>query len=305
MRPRGCWTGPGATMTGNDAEMRRLPHAVLACATGLLLLMGILLVAAEDRIRIAAFSEATGSKLPSPWRAVGLPGSSKPFTRFDLVPLDGNTVLRVLADHSYANLVHDLPDVAVDARHPRCAGAGGSIRRLPDADLRRRETDDTALKVCLLFNAPAENLGPLEQSLLGVARAISGEKLPAATLCYVWDNTLPVGTVLEQRLYRAHPHDRGRQRDQGAGPLGQPPAGRGGGLQPRLRARVPHAAALWRASRWAPTPTTPAATAWASWGMSHSRHDIDARTETPRAAWAGSRACAGAARAGAEPVRRT
>ena len=88
--------------------MRRLPHAVLACATGLLLLMGILLVAAEDRIRIAAFSEATGSKLPSPWRVVGLPGSSKPFTRFDLVPLDGQTVLRVLADHSYANLVLSL-----------------------------------------------------------------------------------------------------------------------------------------------------------------------------------------------------
>ncbi|MBK7991225.1 MAG: DUF3047 domain-containing protein [Comamonadaceae bacterium] len=176
--------------------MRRLPHAVLACATGLLLLMGILLVAAEDRIRIAAFSEATGSKLPSPWRVVGLPGSSKPFTRFDLVPLDDQTVLRVLADHSYANLVHDLPDVVV-TRGIQLRWRWRLDQPLPDADLRRRETDDTALKVCLLFNAPAENLGALEQGLLGVARAISGEKLPAATLCYVWDHTLPVGTLLD------------------------------------------------------------------------------------------------------------
>ena len=68
---------------------------------------------------------------------------------------------------------------------------------LPDADLRHRETDDTALKVCLLFNAPAENLSALEQGLLGVARALSGERLPAATLCYVWDHTLPAGTVLD------------------------------------------------------------------------------------------------------------
>ena len=176
--------------------MRRLPHAALASASGLLLLMGILLVAAEDRIRIAAFSEATGSKLPSPWRVVGLPGSSKPFTRFDLVPLDGQTVLRVLADHSYANLVHDLPDVVV-TRGIQLRWRWRLDQPLPDADLRRRETDDTALKVCLLFNAPAENLGALEQGLLGVARAISGEKLPAATLCYVWDHTLPVGTLID------------------------------------------------------------------------------------------------------------
>jgi hypothetical protein len=93
--------------------------------------MGILLVAAEDRIRIAAFSEATGSKLPSPWRAVGLPGSSKPFTRFDLVPLDGNTVLRVLADHSYANLVHDLPDVVVTRGTAAALALAARFRRCP------------------------------------------------------------------------------------------------------------------------------------------------------------------------------
>ena len=175
--------------------MRRLPHATLACASSLLILMGNLPAAADDRIRIAPFSEARGGKLPAPWRSVGLPGSSKPLTRFDLVPLDGLTVLRVLADHSYANLVHDLPDVVV-TRGTQLRWRWRLDQPLPDADLRRRETDDTALKVCLLFNAPAENLGALEQSLLGVARAISGEKLPAATLCYVWDNTLPVGTVL-------------------------------------------------------------------------------------------------------------
>ena len=110
-------------------------------------------------------------------------------------------VLRVLADHSYANLVHDLPDVV--------APGGTQLRwrwRLdqpsPEADLPDRETDDTALKVCLLFNAPAENLGPMEQGLPGAARSLSGDNLPAATFCYVRDNTPPVGTVLRNALTR-------------------------------------------------------------------------------------------------------
>ena len=175
--------------------MRRPPSAALACAAGLLLLMNTPAAVADGIVSITPFSEARGSKLPVPWRSVGLPGSSKPLTRFDLVPVDGATVLRVLADHSYANLVHDLPDVMMP-RGTQLRWRWRLEQVLPDADLRHRETDDTALKVCLLFNAPAEHLGPLEQGLLGVARALSGENLPAATLCYVWDNTLPVGTVL-------------------------------------------------------------------------------------------------------------
>ncbi len=176
--------------------MRRLPHAVLACATGLLLLMGYLACRRRRPHPDRCLFRSNGQQAALPWRVVGLPGSSKPFTRFDLVPLDGQTVLRVLADHSYANLVHDLPDVVV-TRGIQLRWRWRLDQPLPDADLRRRETDDTALKVCLLFNAPAENLGALEQGLLGVARAISGEKLPAATLCYVWDHTLPVGTLID------------------------------------------------------------------------------------------------------------
>ena len=161
--------------------MRRLPSAALACAAGLLLLMNTPAAVADGTVSITPFSEARGSKLPAPWRSVGLPGSSKPLTRFDLVPVEGATVLRVLADHSYANLVHDLPDVMV----PR-----GTLLRwrwrleqaLPDADLRHRETDDTALKVCLLFNAPPN---------------IS---VPWNRVCSVWPGPSVVRTCLPQRF---------------------------------------------------------------------------------------------------------
>jgi hypothetical protein len=126
---------------------------------------------------------------------VGLPGTAKPLTRFDMTAVDGGTVLRVRSDHSYANLVHDLNDVLLPS--------GTQLRwrwrldqPLPGADLRRRDADDTALKLCLLFNPPLESLSPMDRGILAVARSISGEKLPSATLCYVWDNALPAGTLV-------------------------------------------------------------------------------------------------------------
>ena len=142
------------------------------------------------------FSSASGTTPPAPWRVVGLPGSSKPLTRFDIVPLDGRPVLRVQTDKSYANLEHDLPNLEV---------APGMLLRwrwrleqpLVGTDLRRREGDDSPLKVCALFDMPIERLGFVERNLLRAARSVSGENLPAATLCYVWDATLPAGTLLD------------------------------------------------------------------------------------------------------------
>ena len=43
---------------------------------------------------------------------------------------------------------------------------------------------------------PLDKLGLIERNLLRLARAASGEKLPSATLCYVWDATLATGTLL-------------------------------------------------------------------------------------------------------------
>lgn len=160
-------------------------------------------VFAEDSVVMDAttanlhpFSSANGAVPPAPWRVVGLPKATKPLTRFDMVPLDGRQVLRVQTDHSYANLVHDLPDLA--------ATPGMKLRwrwrldqPLRGTDLRQRTGDDTPLKVCALFNMSLEQLGFVERNLMRVARLTSGENLPAATLCYVWDARLTAGTLLD------------------------------------------------------------------------------------------------------------
>lgn len=144
---------------------------------------------------LAPFSIATGTEPPAPWRVMGMPKSHKPLTRFEITLLDGRTVLRVQSDHSYANLIHSLPSEAL---------APGKMLRwrwrldqpLAETNLSRKEGDDSALKLCLLFDMPPDNLGFMERGLLRMARSVSDDKLPAATLCYVWDNNLPVGTLL-------------------------------------------------------------------------------------------------------------
>jgi hypothetical protein len=144
---------------------------------------------------LTPFSSATGALAPAPWRVVGVPGGKIPLTTYALVELDGRKVLRVEAAKSYGNLVHDLP--------PAQPEAGLRLRwrwRLDEAlrggDLRRREGDDSPLKVCALFDMPLAGLGLIERNLLRLARVASGEKLPSATLCYVWDGTLATGTLL-------------------------------------------------------------------------------------------------------------
>lgn len=50
-----------------------------------------------------------GSAPAAPWRFIGLPGTKKPATRFEVVTLDGQRVLRIDSERSCGNLVHLLP----------------------------------------------------------------------------------------------------------------------------------------------------------------------------------------------------
>jgi hypothetical protein len=62
--------------------------------------------------------------------------------------------------------------------------------------------DDAALKVCVLFDHPLDRVPLLERTLLRAARLLSGEDLPAATVCYVWDSAQAAG------LQGANPYSR-------------------------------------------------------------------------------------------------
>jgi Protein of unknown function (DUF3047) len=123
---------------------------------------------------------------------MGLPQQTKPMTRFTVVLLDQQRVLRVEADHAYGNLVHRMNDTRAGVLAWRWR-----VDQAPaGADLQRKSGDDSALKVCALFDMPLAKVPFFERQLLRLASLRFGQPLPTATLCYVWDLHLPQGTLL-------------------------------------------------------------------------------------------------------------
>ena len=136
---------------------------------------------------------AAGSAPAAPWHVVGLPNQSKPFTTFSVVDLDGRRALRVEASSSYGNLVYPLTP-ARPVAYLRWQWRADEL--IEADDLRTKAGDDTALKVCVFFDLPLDKVPFVERQLLRVVRSQSTEPLPAATVCYVWDAHLPVGTAI-------------------------------------------------------------------------------------------------------------
>ncbi|MBX3607733.1 MAG: DUF3047 domain-containing protein [Piscinibacter sp.] len=136
---------------------------------------------------------AAGEAPSPPWQVALLPRQREPATRFTVVDLDGRRALRVEAEASYGNLVHPLQ---VEAAGLKLAWQWRIDDYVDGADLRRRDGDDTPLKVCVFYDQPLAQLPFVDRQLLRLARSRSGTALPAATLCYVWDPRLPAGTTL-------------------------------------------------------------------------------------------------------------
>jgi hypothetical protein len=130
---------------------------------------------------------ALGAPAP-PWRVVGLPRQTMPYTRYQVIERDGQRVLEIDAQASYGTLVHELAgDVGAQ-------GLSWSWRielDNPATDLRTKQGDDHVAVVCALFDMPLAGVPFLERQLLRLARVFSGQALPAATLCYAWDPRQP------------------------------------------------------------------------------------------------------------------
>nr|WP_315478836.1 DUF3047 domain-containing protein [uncultured Rhodoferax sp.] len=139
------------------------------------------------------FADAPDGAPPAPWRVVGLPGNKVPLVAPDITTLDGQHVLRLRSDKSYGTVSHAVPP---DAGARFLQWQWRLDQALTTSNLRRKDGDDAALKVCALFDLPLEKIPFVERNLLRLARRVSGEALPGATLCYVWDTSLPAGTLL-------------------------------------------------------------------------------------------------------------
>ncbi|MDZ7589512.1 MAG: DUF3047 domain-containing protein [Rubrivivax sp.] len=163
-----------------------------------LLAFAVLPAAGVGAVTLPPLVSPTGG-LDAGWRVATLPEQKPPATRYTAEQVAGRHALRVQADASYGNLVHDLPGVAA----PRTLSWAWRLQQ-PNAaaDLRTKSGDDSAAKVCLSFDLPLSAVPFVERQLLRLARSRSGEELPAATLCWVWAGPEARGALLDNAYSR-------------------------------------------------------------------------------------------------------
>ncbi len=168
--------------------------AALALAAAPFALAAAPVALAPGTSAIVPFSPAApGSPLPAPWRELVLARVKPP--RFALVDDGGTTVLRVTSDGAAGAVGHPLR-VDTGARRPALGWRWKVDRVVGRADLATRRGDDFAARVYVFFDLPPEAVPLGDRIALAVARWLYGADLPAAALCYVWDNTHPVGTMV-------------------------------------------------------------------------------------------------------------
>lgn len=140
-----------------------------------------------------ARSEVSDPRGDAPWEELRFPGKAP--TRFSYERKDGRDALSVLA-RSSASMTRQQVRVA-----PEDLGAiqfSWNVPALvPGADLARREVEDSAVRIVLVFEGDRARFSPRDHLLSELARAVTGEELPYATLMYVWCNQRPPGTVIE------------------------------------------------------------------------------------------------------------
>jgi hypothetical protein len=184
---------PGACKRAHPPEglLRWVAHRCFRRVGFTVLLLAACIARAQPNAAGDGPSVAGASLLALPgaaaWVSAPLPAQKLPPTRFDLREVDGRPAWRVESPASYGNLVHAVQAVQGAGAQPRTVAWRWRLdRAIERADLLTKAGDDAALKVCALFDMPAERVPFVERQLLRVARAASGQALPAATLCYVW-----------------------------------------------------------------------------------------------------------------------
>ncbi|MDM7942279.1 MAG: DUF3047 domain-containing protein [Hydrogenophaga sp.] len=147
---------------------------------------------ASARTPLPALVQADGALNPA-WRFVGFPKAKAdlPPTRFEAGLADGVAAVQVVTASSYGTLVHDWSGAAPARLQWRwrldTALSGGKA----PPDILTKAGDDAALKVCVMFDHALDRVPFVERTVLRIARSVSGEALPPATVCYVWDSTHP------------------------------------------------------------------------------------------------------------------
>jgi hypothetical protein len=135
---------------------------------------------------IAPFSRASpGGAFPAGWQEVGIARNKMP--EMALVADEaGVSVLRSRAQSAVGTLAFAL-DASAQER-PVLSWRWKVDHALEAADMSLKSGEDFAARVYVFFDIPLEELPLAVRAKIRLARFLYGPMVPAASVCYVWDN---------------------------------------------------------------------------------------------------------------------
>lgn len=152
----------------------------------------IRLSAAQDAV-LPPFSDNPAGGMPHGWVPLIILHTKKQ-TQYQLVTDDGKTVLHAHATASSSAMMHE---VNLDpTKRPWITWQWKIAELLKSADNTQRATEDSPVRIILGFDGDKETLPFTDQILFETAKLVTGHDFPYATLMYIWENHLPVGTVI-------------------------------------------------------------------------------------------------------------
>jgi hypothetical protein len=176
--------------------MRGFPcKAVVFKVTSLFALAGISsVVMSQSADALKPWPADPAAGIPMPWKAQYHPDIVA-HTQFKLLKLGTQTVLQADSDRAYGTLVHTFSKPVV---LNSLAWQWQILMHPTQANLQTKAGDDAGAKVCAFIQIDEGKLGLGTRLALAAARTVSGERLPAATLCYVWGSPgAKVGQVFD------------------------------------------------------------------------------------------------------------
>lgn len=135
---------------------------------------------------------STSNRAAPDWRHHSFPGKKPSHFRYERK--DGRETMAATSSSSASMVRQGLRVEPEELASVRFSWKVPEL--MAQADMALRDADDSPVRVLLVFEGDRSKFSGKNAMLSELARALTGEELPYATLMYVWCNTRPPGTVI-------------------------------------------------------------------------------------------------------------
>ncbi len=145
--------------------------------------------------QVAAFSAShLGEPHPLEWQPLIIT-RFKRRTDYKIVAMDGQNVLQARSEKAASGI---LQEVMIDPfAKPTLNWKWKVPHILPGADLTKRGRDDSPARLIIGFDGDRTKFDFEDNATANLVKLFSGREMPYATLMYVWDNNLPIDTLVD------------------------------------------------------------------------------------------------------------